>query len=393
LAALKLSVACGGDETTGLSGASTTSGPGSGGSAGASTSGAAGTAGVGGATGGGGSGSSSGGAAGSGGATGGGGGSDAGTADASTDANDGAAREGAAGGSPDGASPDARSDAGSSDAGDGATSASLKIMTFNIRYGTAPDGVNAWPNRRDMVYRVIRAQNADTIGLQEALSSQLTDLATNLPEWKRVGVGRDDGVNAGEFSAILYRTARFDVESSGTFWFSDTPEVPGSRNWGNALPRICTWGHFVEKGTGRAYYQFNLHIDDQSQPSREKSVQLLMKRVTERKVPTDPVIVTGDFNSGETNVVVQYMQGKAQIGAMANPLPLVDSFRQVNPTATNVGTRHDFNGATTGDKIDYVFMGPNERATAAEIIHTMENGRYPSDHFPVTGTIDMLGWH
>jgi endonuclease/exonuclease/phosphatase family metal-dependent hydrolase len=117
-----------------------------------------------------------------------------------------------------------------------------------------------------------------------------------------------------------------------------------------------------------------------------------MKRVSERQVTTDPFFVTGDFNSGESQPAVRYMTGAATLGGMANPIPLVDSFRQLYPTATGVGTFHNFVGGTSGDKIDFVFMGPGEKAVSAEIIHTMENGRYPSDHYPVSAGIDVLDW-
>ena len=300
---------------------------------------------------------------------------------------------GADGGATDGGVDAAPNDArGAGDANDSGL-VDLKMMTFNIRYANPADGVNAWPNRRNLVYQVIRDQNLDTVGLQEALVAQVHDLEAALPEFHRIGVGRDDGVNAGEFSAILYRASRFDVESSGTFWFSDTPEVPGSSSWGNASIRICTWGRFVEHGTGRAFYQFNVHLDNVSEPANEKSVQLLMARVVQRQFPTDPFIVTGDFNSSESQPPVRYMTGAAPIATMANPIPTVDSFRQLYPNATGIGTFHNFVGGTGGDKIDFIFMGPGERAVAAEIIHTQQNGLYPSDHYPVTATIDILGWN
>jgi endonuclease/exonuclease/phosphatase family metal-dependent hydrolase len=320
---------------------------------------------------------------------------------------------GSAGGSPDASSDDGsvfdaaderalsdRTDTGLSDAKEGGAidsslppGADLKIVTFNIRYANPADGVNAWPNRRDMVYRLLHRQDPDTFGVQEALFTQMQDLSTGMPEYHYVGVGRDDGVTAGEFSAIFYRTARFDVAESGTFWFSDTPEVPGSSSWGNASIRICTWGRFVEKGTGRSYYQFNVHLDNVSEPANEKSVQLLMQRVTQRKVQSDPFIVTGDFNSGESNPPARYMIGAITLGGMANPIPLVDSYRQLYPNATAVLTFHNFMGGTMGPKIDFIFMGPGEKAVTAEIDHTQENGRYPSDHYPVAAAIDILAWN
>jgi endonuclease/exonuclease/phosphatase family metal-dependent hydrolase len=316
-----------------------------------------------------------------------------GGAGSSSDAGDaeGAVREAGDSASVDGPADAPSDDAREGGAGDGGT-LDIKTMTFNIRYANPADGANVWANRRDLVYRVIRAENADTAGLQEALITQLQDIDAGLPEFHRIGVGRDDGVTAGEFSAILYRASKFDVPESGTFWFSDTPDVAGSSSWGNASIRICTWGRFVDKTTGRAFYQFNVHLDNVSQPANQKSVQLLMKRASERKVQTDPFFVTGDFNTGESQPAVRYMTGAAMLAGMSNPIPLVDSFRQLDPNATGVGTFHNFMGGTSGDKIDFIFMGPGEKPVSAEIIRTMENGHYPSDHYPVSAGIDVVDW-
>lgn len=271
-------------------------------------------------------------------------------------------------------------------------SAPLKIVTFNIRYDNPADGVNAWPVRREMVYRLFREMDADLAGLQEVYINQLQDLLAALPGYQRVGVGRNDGRDSGEFSPILYRASRFEVESSGTFWFSDTPEVPGSASWGNYTTRICTWGRFVEKGTGRAHYLFNIHLDNLSQVSREKSVVLLMQRIGARAVPGDPFIVTGDFNARETEPAIGFMKGAVPIEGLANPLPLVDPFRALYPDATGVGTFHNFLGGSDSPKIDYIFIRPADRGTASEIILKNESGLYPSDHYPVTATVELAGW-
>jgi len=265
----------------------------------------------------------------------------------------------------------------------------LKVMTFNIRYGTAPDGDNAWSIRKPLAFDVFTRQDADLVGVQEALDAQLVDIDGAVPGYARVGVGRDDGMKKGEYSAIYYLSARFDVESSGTFWFSDTPEVPGSKSWGNDIPRICTWAHLIEKQTGYGLYQFNVHLDHMSQPSREKSVALLMKRAAERPVTADPLIVTGDFNAGEENLATLFMKGEAMVDGASNPLPLVDSFRAMYPDEDEVKTAHGFSGGSIGGKIDYVYMAPGQEALAAEIDRTSVDGRYPSDHYPVTGTLRL----
>ncbi|HEX2878550.1 MAG TPA: endonuclease/exonuclease/phosphatase family protein, partial [Polyangiaceae bacterium] len=150
-----------------------------------------------------------------------------------------------------------------------------------------------------------------------------------------------------------------------------------------------TWGHFTDTETGYGVYLFNVHLDHQSQPSREKSVALLMQRAAERPIAADPVIVTGDFNADEENAAIQFMKGQALVDGVSNPLPLVDSFRSLYPDETQVRTGHSFNGGTDGPKIDFVFMGPGQIALAAEIDHSNTDGRYPSDHFPVTATLQL----
>ncbi|HEX7086759.1 MAG TPA: endonuclease/exonuclease/phosphatase family protein, partial [Vicinamibacterales bacterium] len=187
-----------------------------------------------------------------------------------------------------------------------AAAAPLTVMSFNIRYGTANDGDNRWELRRDLLFDVLREEDADIIGLQEALHFQIQEIVAAVPAYASVGVGRDDGKEKGEHSAILFRKERLRVLDSGTFWFSDTPEVPGSTSWGNRITRICTWARFADE-RGGSFYVFNLHLDHESQPSRERSVQLLAQRIRGRAVTGDPVIVTGDFNVGEDNGAIRWL--------------------------------------------------------------------------------------
>jgi endonuclease/exonuclease/phosphatase family metal-dependent hydrolase len=267
----------------------------------------------------------------------------------------------------------------------------LQVMTFNIRYGTADDGENQWQKRRQMVFGVLRNHQPDIVGLQEALHFQLNEINRALPEYGQLGVGRDDGRTKGEYCALLYRRERLDVDESDTFWFSDTPEIPGSVTWGNACTRICTWARFIEKNSGRACYLFNVHLDHVSQLSREKSAALLTQRIYSRTHP-DPFVVTGDFNAGEDNPVVLYLKGKVRLGTekkgeFENPVPMVDTFRVLHPDAVEVGTFNEFVGNHKGEKIDYIFVEPNVNVLEAQILDDNDNGCYPSDHFPVTARI------
>jgi endonuclease/exonuclease/phosphatase family metal-dependent hydrolase len=262
----------------------------------------------------------------------------------------------------------------------------INVMTFNIRYGTAKDGENGWVNRREFLFDVVREQNADVVGLQEALAFQIDEILAAVPGYAVVGVGRDDAARAGELSAILFKKDRLRVAEAGTFWFSDTPSVPGSKSWGNRITRICTWARFVD-ADGRGFYHFNLHLDHESQPSRERSTVLLKQRIDERGFPTEPIIVTGDFNVGERNPAIQSLLGNTPSNGAA---PFVDTFRVRYPDATTVGTFTAFKlDATTGDKIDYVLVQPGTEVMAADIIRTSRDGRYPSDHFPVVARVRL----
>jgi endonuclease/exonuclease/phosphatase family metal-dependent hydrolase len=252
----------------------------------------------------------------------------------------------------------------------------LTAMSFNIRYGTAKDGDNEWTRRRAMLFDLLREQDADIVGLQEALAFQIDEIVAAAPGYAVVGVGRDDGAARGEFTAILFRRARFRVADAGTFWFSDTPGVPGSTSWGNTITRICTWSRLID-GDGRGFYVFNVHLDHQSQPSRERSTQLLRERIEARAYATEPVVVTGDFNVGEDNPALATLRG-----------PFVDTFRAVRPDEAPAGTFTGFTfGNVNGPKIDYVLTQPGTEVIDAQIVRFARGARYPSDHFPVTARI------
>ena len=254
---------------------------------------------------------------------------------------------------------------------------SVAVMSFNLRYGTADDGDNSWQYRSEFVFDVIGEAAPGIIGTQEALSFQLDELRGALPEYAKVGVGRDDGLISGEFSAILYRAEDFDVLENGTFWFSETPDVPSIANyWGAALPRICSWARFMEKETGGTFYVYNVHFSSRSQEAREKSATLLSDRIMARE-HEDPVIVTGDFNAGES------------IAVMGTLVGLQDSFRVLYPDEVGVGTFNGFRGTTTGDKIDAVLISGGWQVVSAAILRTSRSGKYPSDHFPVVATLRL----
>ncbi|HMN97047.1 MAG TPA: endonuclease/exonuclease/phosphatase family protein [Phycisphaerales bacterium] len=221
----------------------------------------------------------------------------------------------------------------------------LVAASFNIRYGTASDGPDRWHLRRQRCIEAIRACDADILGLQEALRFQVNEIADALPEHVWVGVGRDDGADGGEFAPIFVSRGKFEIIEHGTFWLSDTPEQPGSRSWGNDLPRICTWVRLattmqtrpggpdgpagvdapdgppdatptgVRDAPRTLLRVFNTHLDHRSQASRERSAAAI--RAAIEAVPREElVLVLGDLNAGPENPAFTTLLHGARAGAL-----------------------------------------------------------------------------
>lgn len=255
----------------------------------------------------------------------------------------------------------------------------VKAMSFNIRLSKARDGRNGWHGRADMVRGVIDRHRPDFVGVQEAWPDQIEYLQEALPGHGHLARSREADAKQGEAVPLLYDRNRWELDASqhGTFWLSDTPDLPGSKSWGNFLPRVATWARFIEKQSGRGVYVFNLHLDPFSDRSRVRSAALIAERITERCNP-EPVIVMGDLNAGENGSAIRYFKGQIP----GNGTPLVDTFRQLHPGAS-AGTFHAFTGISLGRKIDYVFTLPDAKVLDAKVLRDNVGGRYPSDHFPV----------
>ena len=263
----------------------------------------------------------------------------------------------------------------------------LTVMSFNIRYGTAKDGENHWTARREMLFDVIREQDADLVGLQEALASQIDEIIAAVPIYAVVGVGRDDAARAGEFSAILFRKDRLRVAEAGTFWFSDTPSVPASKSWGNNITRISHVGAVRRPRRPRV-----LPLQPASRP-RIATVARAQHGAAEAADRRAGGAQRSRSSSPETSTSASATRRSRRSSA---PGPgdataaFVDTFRVRHPDDTTVGTFTAFKfGATGGDKIDYVLVQPGTEVLGADIVRTSRNDRYPSDHFPVVAKVRL----
>jgi endonuclease/exonuclease/phosphatase family metal-dependent hydrolase len=258
----------------------------------------------------------------------------------------------------------------------------LRVMSFNIRYGTAPDGENHWDRRKDFLVETVLAFRPDLLGTQETLAFQRDFLAEKLTDYRVLGVGREDGKEQGEIMAIYWRKDRFEVLDSGHFWLSTTPETPGSKSWDSALPRMVTWIKLrdLKQPDARPILWMNTHFDHRGEQARQESARLVRAKLGEMGEGCS-LIVTGDFNAAEGSQPYQLLFGEID-GVQS---PVVDSFRVAHPErGTEEGTFSGFRAENvSGARIDWIACSRDWRIIQAGIDRTSRDGRTPSDHFPV----------
>ena len=260
----------------------------------------------------------------------------------------------------------------------------IRLMSFNIRYGTASDGENDWAHRRELVFETIRAYGPDILGVQEVLDFQLDDLLNAFEDFDYVGVGRDDGQSAGEFVPILYRRNLFSPVRAGHFWLSEQPEQPGSQSWDSSLPRMATWVQLRFRKSPQNIIQIiNTHFDHRGEQARLELAKLIRRSVEIQA--GSPLIVMGDFNCGPDSEPYRVLTDDK-----GNLAELFDPYVRLGHAEAGAGTYHAFRGTRDGRRIDWILHNRRFEPPEAGINHRSFDGRFPSDHFPVTATLRLV---
>ena len=261
--------------------------------------------------------------------------------------------------------------------------APLTVMTFNIRTSGGNDGENGWVHRRTLVAEAIGRLAPDVAGLQEALDVQVEYLASALPGYRWLGADRglNGGTGLSEYTPIFYRRDALIPIEYGTFWLSPGADGPTGTGWRRNVSRIVTWARFHHRESGRRFYVFNTHLTLRRGQRQIDSARRIAARVAALP-PGSPVVVTGDFNA---------MAEIDETWFAATGQGLRDAWLLADERIGPPRTSNDFRSPELANpgRIDWILVSGAIGVQSVETIVVDDNGRYPSDHYPVVARLDL----
>lgn len=252
------------------------------------------------------------------------------------------------------------------------TQIQTSLMSFNIRYDNPNDKENSWDNRKWNLVKLLKHYQADFLGIQEGLYHQVKFIKDNT-NYQFIGVARDDGQQAGEFSAVYYDNSKLELIEDKTFWLSETPDRV-SRGWDAVLPRICTYGKFRNLKSQEDIYIFNTHFDHIGIKAREMSAKLILEKMKSFDFINAKMVLMGDFNtipnSPPITILSQDLSESSQI-AEQKPQNITGTFNNFNPNAI------------LNLRIDYIFTHNLKVLSYQHLEDKRENNLWISDHLPI----------
>lgn len=267
----------------------------------------------------------------------------------------------------------------------------LRVATYNILFEYSSripaDESEQWESRKRHMRQTIEDLQLDVIGTQESQNYQLDEIV-QWDDFAWVGGGRSTGANANKYeehAAILFRKSKLHLVGNGDFWFSDTPDIPGSHSWDSpCCPRMCTWAKFKDKTTGEVFFVFNVHFDHMGELSRKNSSLLLMQKVEEIAGSGLPVIITGDFNAREDSEPIKIIKEK-------------DKFKDARSVSNTipkgvVGTFHGFRDMEpdNSSRIDWIFVNGKVDVLNYRVVDDeLQTKKWASDHLPIVVNVKL----
>ena len=253
----------------------------------------------------------------------------------------------------------------------------LKVMSYNIRYGSADDGTNSWKYRWPATVEMLNDVKPDVFGVQEALDFQVEFISEMVRDYKGYGVGREDGKHDGEHMAIFWNKKTIKMIKSGTFWLSETPEKP-SMGWDAACYRTATWALMKDKKTGKKFYFVNTHLDHVGREAQKNGLKLIVDRIASINPEGYPMVLTGDFNVRPSN------------DCLVDLDKIMTSTRKIAKKTDNKGTFNGWRTDREGGVIDYIYMSGFSSVPVYEtIVKKYADKPFISDHYPIMSVLEF----
>ena len=250
-----------------------------------------------------------------------------------------------------------------------------KIISYNIRLGVADDGANSWEHRREATLRMLEREAPTVFGIQEGYLFQVKYIEENLPQYGRVGVGRDDGAEKGEVMAVYYLRDRFELLDSGTFWLSETPDKV-SRGWDGACNRTVTWVELKDRKSGKEFFYFNTHLDHKGKTARAEGVKLVVAQIA-AIAGKAPAILGGDFNTPTDSPIFR---------------PLTKTMKSARDKAPETAREGPFNGFGSAPDtlvLDHLYFRGKLKCLRFATLTGDYGAPYISDHYPISMTFSL----
>lgn len=249
----------------------------------------------------------------------------------------------------------------------------IKVMSYNIRLGIGNDGDNSWDIRKPATVALLEDKAPAVFGVQEAYDFQIAYIVENCPRYKSVGVGREDGVDKGEHMSVFYDQNLIELEDWGTYWLSETPDVP-SKGWDAMCYRTATWTLLKVKKTGTKFYFVNTHLDHRGAEARKNGLALIVERIGAMNPKGFPMVLTGDLNVRPDDPCLE---------------DLDKIMKSARVYAEDSDDTASFNGwGEAAEVIDYIYYTGFEKCTDFKVVNgTYADKPYVSDHYPVIATL------
>ena len=254
----------------------------------------------------------------------------------------------------------------------------LKVMSYNVRYDTPKDGENAWDLRKHATIAMLNDVKPDVFGVQEALPNQVAYISEQAPNYKNVGVGRDDGISKGEHMSVFWNTETIEMLEWGTYWLSETPDVP-SYGWDAGCRRTATWALMKDKRNGKKFFFVNTHLDHKGVEARKNGLQLVIDKIAAMNPDGYPMVLTGDFNVTPDDECLVDLDKQ------------MESVRKIAKVTDNYTTYNGWgnNSPEKGYVIDYIYVsGFTSVPEYSTNLKAYADRQFVSDHYPLVSILE-----